>query len=471
MGIGVSGLMSGLDTESILGKLMEIERRPITLLQSREAAFQAKISAVGTLKAALSEFRSTASALSDTDAFRAMKAVSGNEDVLAVSATNEAQAGTWQVRVDALAQAEQKRSAAFTGADVQVGTGTITIQVGSDPSVDIAIDTEHATLSGIAQAVNAADAGVTAAVVDDGNGNFYLTLSSQKTGAANTISFTIADDDGNNDNASGLSALYTDPAAHSLTVTQAARNAAITVNGIAVERADNTFDDLIQGVSMTLKKADTASTFTVTVTKDTDAAVKKVQAFVDGYNKLVDSLRKLTGYDADTKTAGALQGDSIARGIGSRLLSVMRGKVEGVADELNGLDRLGIEVDRNGKLSLDSSRFIQAIEEAPEDVSRYFGNDEEGNEGIALRVEGFLDGYLSGTDGVLASREKGLKASVEKIQDQVEAIETRLLKREENLRRQFEALEMLLSSYQSTSGQLSQQLASITNLNAQIANK
>ncbi len=471
MGIGVSGLMSGLDTESIIGKIMELERRPITLLQSREAAFQAKISAVGTLKAALSEFKSLASALSDTDAFGAMKAVSGNEDVLEVSATNVAQAGTWQVRVDALAQAEQKRSAAFTGSDVQVGTGTITIQVGSAASVDIAIDTEHATLSGIAQAVNEADAGVTAAVVDDGNGNFYLTLASQKTGAANTISFTVADDDGNNDDASGLSALYTDPAAHSLTVTQAAGNAALTVNGIAVERADNTFDDLIQGVSMTLKKADPASTFTVTVTKDTDAAVQKVKAFVDGYNKLVDSLGKLTGYDADTKTAGALQGDSIARGIGARLLSVMRGEVEGVADELNGLDRLGIEVDRYGTLSLDSSSLTQALEKAPEDVSRYFGNDEEGNEGIALRVESFLDGYLSGTDGVLAAREKGLNASVEKIQDQVEAVETRLLKREENLRRQFEALELLLSSYQSTSGQLSQQLASITNLNAQIANK
>lgn len=471
MGIGVSGLMSGLDTESIIGKIMELERRPITLLQSREAAFQAEISAVGTLKAALSEFRATASALSDTEAFGAMKAVSGNTDVLAVSATNEAQAGTWQVRVDALAQAEQKRGAAFSSADAHVGTGTITIQVGGGPSVDIAIDAGHATLSGIAEAVNGADAGVTAAVVNDGNGNFYLTLASQKTGAANTISFTVADDDGNNDDASGLSALYTDPAAHSLTITQAAGNAALTVNGIAVERAENAFDDLIQGVGMTLKEADPASTFTVTVSRDTDAAVRKVQAFVDGYNKLVDSLGKLTGYDADTKTAGALQGDGIARGMGARLLSVMQGEVEGVADVVNGLDRLGIEVDRYGKLSLDSSRLTQALEEAPEDVSRYFGNDEEGNEGIAVRVEGFLDGYLSETDGVLAAREKGLNASVERIQDQAAAVESRLLKREENLRRQFEALEMLLSSYQSTSGQLSQQLASITNLNAQIANK
>lgn len=471
MGIGVSGLMSGLDTESIISKLMEIEQRPITLLQSREAGYQAKISAVGTLKSALSKFNGTVSALSETDSFTAWKVASSNTDILPATTGSPEAAGSYHVTVSALAKAEQERSSAFASSDATVGTGTISIQVGTGTAVDVAIDAAHSSLSGIASAINGADAGVTASVVDDGTGNFYLTILSEKTGAANAVQITISDNDGNNDDASGLSALYSDPPTHAFTVTQAAQDALLNVNGVDVVRSENTISDLIEGVTLTLNKADPASPAEVTVSKDTDAVVKKVQAFVDGYNALMDTIEKLGGYDAATKTAGTLTGDSLTRGIPARISRLMQGQVTGVAEDVNGLSRIGISFNRDGRLTFDSSTFTDALTSNEANVARLFSNDDDGNEGLAVRLGAFIDSYVDGSGSVLDSRVKGLNSSVEKIQDQVTAMEDRLVKREENLRRQFEALELLLSSYQSTSGQLSQQLASITNLNAQIANK
>ena len=468
MGIGVSGLISGLDTESIIGKLMELERRPIVLLQKREAEFQAKISAMGTLKGALSDFQGAVTALKESDVFFSFKAVSGSDDVISVTDSAEALAGRYNVTVSGMAQAQQLRSSAFTGSDQTVGTGTMTLQVGSDAEVEIAIDSDHQTLTGIADAINEADAGVTAAVIHDGSGNYYLTLVSGKTGSDNTISFSVDDDDGNNNDSSGLSGLYTDPAAGTLAETQEGKNAQLTVNGIQVERAENTITDLIQGVTMTINKV-SSETVTVNVSQDTAAITGRLRSFVEKFNGLMETLDKLQAYDPETEAAGSLMGDGAARQVQSRLKRLIYAQVEDVAGEVNSFSSLGVEMDRYGKLSLDAGKFTEALENHQEDVISFFTRDDDGNKGIAVRFDELLDGYLQSTTGVISSREEGLKSSIERIEDQMERINLRLSMREENLRYQFEALEMLLSDFQITSGQLEQQLTAIANLNASIS--
>jgi flagellar hook-associated protein 2 len=471
MAISVGGLASGLDTDSIISQLMEIEQQPIIVLQQEEAFYQTKISAFGTLKGALSSLQSAVTSLKDTDSFISLTASSGNSSVLSVAASEDAEPGNYQVTVTALAQAHQVRSASFSGSDQVVGTGTLTLQVGTGTAVDIEIDSDHETLAGIATAINDADAGVTAGVINDGSGNYYLTLSSQETGAANTISLTIDDSDLNNDDASGLSSLYTDTVAHTVTETQTAGNAQLTVNGIAVERAGNTIDDLVDGLTFTLKQEDPGNPFTVTVAKDLSSAATKVQAFIEQYNNLIDSLSELQDFNAETGTTGTLQGDSTARQLQSRMQSLVYGQVDGVASEVNGLSRLGVEVDRNGKLSLDSSVFTEALEDYPEDVSNFFSQEETGNDGLAVRYEDILDSYLKSSTGLLAAKEDGLQASIDDVGDQVERITLRLGKREEILRSQFEALEMLLSGFQSTQGALEQQLQNLSNLTSSIYGK
>ncbi len=469
MGIGVSGLMSGLDTDSIISKLMDLERRPIMLLQQKEAGYQAKITALGMVKSAMAELKSAVEALKDSDDFLSYTASSSNSDILTVSAGDDVLPGSYNITVSRLASAQQIRGAAFTGSDAEVGTGTISIQVGSGDAVDIEISEDNNTLAGIAQAINEAEAGVTAGVINDGNGNYYLTLQADKTGADNTISVTIADDDGDSSDSSGLSALYTDPSAGTFTETQAAANAELSINGIAVERSTNEIDDLIEGMTITLKSAEPSESVSVTSSKNYNGLTGKLNDFVEKYNALVDTLKEQTAYNAATGQKGTLLGDSTVSRINLSLSRMIYESVDGVDSSVNSLSRLGIEMDDSGHLSLDTGKLTSAMEEHPDDVARFFSSDEDGSKGIALRLYDFLDGYLKGSTGILSAKTDGLQKSIDKIEDQIERIEFRLAKREENLRHQFNTLEDLMLQFQQTSSQLDQQLSSLANLRAYIS--
>lgn len=474
MSFGVSGLMSGLDTESIISQMMTIERRPIMLLQQQEAAYQSKISAFGALKGVLAELQTAASALTETDLFAGFSASSGNTSVLTASASDTAVAGSYQVTVNTLAQAHQVRSAAFAASSEVVGTGTLTIKVGANAAVDVTIDGTNNTVAGIAQAINDADTDVTAGVVNDGLGNYFLTLASKETGVDNTISLTMADADGNLTDGSGLSKIYydivTDPLNPAMDSTQDASNAKLNVNGIDVERASNTIDDLLEGVTLTLKTADAGKPFTVKVSRDVGSITSKITAFVEKYNNTITSLGTLQSSNPEAGTVGPLQGDSTSRILQMRLESLLSTQVTGIASSVNSLSALGVSADKDGKLSFDSTTFTTAYEAHREDVVNFFTQTTEGSEGFALKFDTFLDSYLQKTTGLLATKEEGLNRSIEHIDDRVERIEFRLTKREENLRRQFNSLESLLAQFQNTSGVLSQQLDALSNLSAQISN-
>jgi flagellar hook-associated protein 2 len=471
MSFGVSGLMSGLDTESIIKQMMAIERRPILLLQQREATYQSKISSFGTLKAVLGELQSAAAALGKTDLFAGFSASSENSTLLTASASASAVAGTYQVTVKTLAQAQQVKSSSFTAGDEVVGTGILTIQVGAGPAVEVSIDAASNTLTGIAQAINNAGAGVTAGVVNDGLGNFYLTLASKETGASNSISLTMTDADGINNDAGGLSKLYENPAEQVMSETMAAGNAKLMVNGIEVERAGNTIDDLLAGVTLTLKAADPTVSFAVQVSRDLGSISSKIKNFVDKYNNARTSLNTLQLSGSAGGAVGPLQGDSTARMVQARLRTLLSTRVEGVADSVNSLSVLGVTADKDGKLSFDSAVFTAAYEANREDVMNFFTQSTEGSQGFAVKVDALLEGYLQKNTGLLVAKEEGFNRSIKHIGDQVERIEFRLAKREENLRRQFNSLESLLAQLQNTSGALTQQLDALSNLNAQISYK
>lgn len=471
MTIGVSGLMSGMDTESIITKMMEIERRPITLLQHREAGYQSKISSIGALKGLLADLQTAAAALNEPDLFAGISATSGNTAVLTASASNKAVAGSYQMTVNALAQAQQVRGSAFTASSDVVGTGTLAIQVGANTPVNVVIDSTNNTLAGIAQAINSANTDVTAGVVNDGLGNYYLTMASKETGTSNTISLTMVDDDGINNDANGLSKIYNDPAAQTMWQTQAAGNAQLNVNGIDVERSGNVITDLLEGVNLTLKAADVGKPFEVKVSRDTESVSSKIAAFVEKYNSTLSGLKTLQISDPEAGTVGPLQGDSTTRMLQMRLQDLLSTRVDGVADSANGLSFLGVTADKDGKLSFDSTIFAATFETNPEDVVNFFTQTTEGSEGVALKFDTLLENYLDSSTGLLPAKEAGLNRSIEHIGDQVERIETRIAKREENLRHQFESLELLLAQFQNTSGVLSQQIESLSNLSAQISKK
>jgi flagellar hook-associated protein 2 len=460
MAWSVGGLMSGLDTQSIISQLMELERKPIDLLEKRQEAFQLKISAYGEIKSALSEFQSSVKALSDPSTFGVTAPTSSDEEILTVSSSSNASPGSHTILVKSLAKAHAVRSAAFSSADEMVGTGTLTIRIGGGDPVDIEIDAGHATLSGIAQAIENADVGVSASVVDNGNGEFYLALMSNETGTANTISVSVTD--------SSTGQLSSILESGTMVTTLEAADSLLTFNGIEVRRSSNTIDDLVRGVTIQLLKAEEAQPVTVGVTRDTGAVTEKINAFVEAYNKVVDEFRDKQSYGGEAGSSGALIGDGSARAIQRRFRTILGSRIDQAEGAYTTLASIGISMDRYGKLEVDEDKLAESINDNVDDVITLFTTDSDTSQGIATALEGYLDTTLDSRDGVLAVKEKGLQDSIDGLKEKQEIMEARLTLREENLWKQFNALEQLLGTYQQTSTYLSQQISGLENLNKQI---
>ena len=463
MGLAVGGLATGLDTQSIIEKLMDLERRPITLLQQQEDAFQVKLSAYGEVKSALSAFQSAANDLRYPSNFAVSSSSSSNEDILTVTSSGSAVLGNHSIVVSGLAQAHTIRSAAFTDSTDVVGTGTISIQVGTEDAVDVTIDSNHETLAGIAAAINSSDADVTASVIDDGLGNTYLTMTSKESGADNTISVNITN------GASGqLDSLYD---GGSMVTTRAAANSQLTVDGIDVERSSNTISDLITGVTLNLHKADNTVPVSVDITRDTDSIKEKISAFVDAYNKLVDEISSKQAYGGEDGSSGPLIGDSTLKSITWRLGTILGAQVEETENGVSTLFEIGISIDRYGKMQMDDTEVTDAIATNISDVIAIFTADTDTSQGIITSLSDYLDEVMNPVDGIISTKEDGLQSSIDDINDKQDTLEARISKREEILQAQFNRLELLISSYQQTSDFLTQQITSLTNLNKQIAGK
>jgi flagellar hook-associated protein 2 len=458
MGVSVGGLASGLDTQSIISELMQVAQQPVTLLQNREQAYQVKLSAYGSVQSALGDFQSAVDDLSGVDSFAATTGTSSDEDILTVSSSGTATLGSHSIVVSALAKAESMRSAAFTASTDEVGTGTITIQVGTGDAVDVSIDSSNDTLAGIADAINSTDAGVTASVLDDGMGSVYLTLTSKETGADNTINVTIT-----NGGSGQLDSLYDSGA---FVTTQQAADSQLTVDGIDVERSSNTIDDLISGVTLNLKKADSAETVGVDISQDNDTIKGQVTAFVDAYNKLADELSKEQAYGGENGTSGPLLGDSTLRSITQRLADLLGGQVSGSQDGYDTLFSIGISLDRYGKLQVDDTQLTDALANHSSDVSNIFS---DATDAIGTSLSDYLDEVLDPVDGIITVKQSSIQGTISDLQDQQDRMQTRLDAQQQILQNQFNALEKLISGYQATGSYLTQQITSLANLNKQIA--
>jgi flagellar hook-associated protein 2 len=465
MSLSVGGLITGLDTDSIISKLMQVEQRPIALLQQKEADFQVRLSSYGILKGAMSGLKSAAEALKEISAFQGNKISASHEDILTASVNSEAVKGKYSIKVMELAQEEKVMTDSFSSSDTSVGTGVLTIKVGAGEPIEIEITEDNNTLEDIAQSINDADGDVTAGIIKQDDNNYYLVLSSSKTGTDNTISVTVDDDDENDSDTNGLSKL----ASTNLTVNQPAKNAQIIIDGIEnIERQANTIDDLIPGVTLDLLQKNDSESVTVTVERDYDSIKNKIESFVSAYNSVVDAFSSAQKYNAETGEAGALLGDSSAMSMRNRIRSLIGTTVSGLPDNANSLSRIGIATDTNGKLSIDSSKLDDALKNNRNDVQTLFTQETSGNEGIALKFFNHLDGVLDAIDGLFATKEESINKAIQGIHSDIERIGLRLEKREENLRRQFIALETVMGQIQATGDFLTQQLDGLAELSSSI---
>ena len=371
-GISSLGIGSGVLSSDLVDKLVAAERKPaedrLTLETQKNEAL---LSAYGKLRSAVTELRLPMRQLSAADNLTAYSATSSNDSVEVSLDNSKAGRGSYTVEVLALAQAQSLASGTFADKDATtVGEGTITLKSG-DASKTITIDGTNNTLQGLANEINESGIGVTAGVIDTGDG-YRLVMSSEETGTANAISLTVNDDDGNNTDAAGLSQFAFNGTTSNLTETVAAKDSQVRINGIDISRSSNNIENVIDGLIFEVKEEGVTSV--IKVERDLGAVADRVQSFVDKFNALQGTIDSLAGYDAEAGRGGILNGDSIVRGIQNDLRNLLTRVVPGLENaSVRTLADVGISTNPDtGGLELDREKFEEKLEQNPDDVTALF---------------------------------------------------------------------------------------------------
>lgn len=472
MAISSAGVGSGLDVSSIVTQLMNIEKQPLTQLQTKATGLQTKLSAYGSVKSALSALQDAASKLLDTTGWKAKTFASSSTTAVTGSATSSALATSFSLKVNDLAQVQSTRSSAIPtntaiGADgrldIQLGEWSGTnFAAGSGGAISVSL-TATDTLSQIATKINDAGAGVSAVVVKTG-ANDQLLLRSNTTGAVSGFQIRTYDGGGTEitDGTTGVgklaynySALNT--AFYGMTQTQGAQDASIEIDGIVVTSATNTVADAVPGVTLNLL-TETTTAATITVGDDTAAIKAKLEAFQTAYNKVATTLADLTKYDTASKKASALQGDSTAVGLQSVLRSML-GANGPTGNAFGRLSDVGLELQRDGTLTLNSTKVEKALKNLPA-LNSFFteSTGDSATDGIARRINTFIQ-KANGVDGNVSGRSSALQAAITRNTKDQEAMNLRLTQRQASLYAQYNALDTKMGSLSSISSFITQQVA------------
>lgn len=445
---------------------MSIERKPIDKLNTKESSYQAKLTALGTIKSKVAALQTAAQALgsSSTSSLLAFKATPSDTTIFSATAGSTAVAGTYSLAVTALAQSQKLVAAGQTSSTAAIGDGTSTVVTfdfgtisggtltngvysgasfaSGGTTASITINSGNNTLQGIRDAINTANMGVTATIVNDGSGTPYrLALSANNGGVSNSIKIST---DGAN--AAITSLLAHDPAGtQNLTQTVAAQNAAFSVNGIAVTKTSNTVTDVVEGVTLNLSKTGNA---TLNVERDTAATTKAVSDFVTAYNDLYSSIKNSFNY----KSGSALAGDSTLRSLQSEMREIMATAASGGA--LSNLFEVGITSKTDGTLQLDSSKLSSAMSTNFSNVASLFNS----TTGYATRINTWSTSALA-FDGTFANRTSSLNQSLKSLADQRTALEARMASLEKQYRSTYSSLNVTLAGMNQTSTYLTQQLS------------
>lgn len=450
-GISFSGLSTGIDTASLISQLMTLERQPQQILSKKKTAIQGKISEFNNITSSLNDFKSLMNGMKTEETFSGRTVSVSNAAALSATVSSSATPGRHAVTVTTLprAQTQVGRTGAASGyassSGLNFGVGTITI-TGGDAPVTVTIGDSDKSLSGIAAAINASGANVTASVINTGDAAtpYQLVITGKDT---RTYGVSTA-----------LSGGSYEPPVFSTTL--AASAAQFSVDGIPITRTDltSTIKDVIPGVTLNLlKEGETAQ---IDINNDSSGITTKINSFINAYNNSMFLLNKQSNYNATTKSAGVLSGDFTIRSMKQQLQSIVTNQVDGVSGQFSSLSRIGIKTNtKDGSLSLDTKKLNEALAADFKGVVELFtaNNDVKGLDaaqyGVAAQFGTLLDkltkSYVSAgyaDNGVIATRVKGLSKSITDIDKQIEAMETRLTQKEASLKKQFTALESLVSS-------------------------
>lgn len=457
MAISFNGLGSGLPVSDIVDALVNAERTPFTSrLNNKEATLTTDISAAGALKSALEKLQTSMEALGEVDNYQ-KRSISGSDDFVTLSSDKDAEPGGYNVKVNNLATEHKLMSSAFAE-DAAVGEGTLTIASGEN-SFDIDVS-DTATLSEIRDAINDSkdNDSVTATIITDDNGQ-HLVLSAKNSGVENAIKVTATDADGNNTDAAGLSALAYDTGSGVTNINEviAATDASITIDGnLTVTSSDNEFANVIDGVTITAKKAHGTDDddSTLKITENNNNIKAGLNSFIESYNELLELSNNL-GKSGESG-AGVMAGDSMLRGVMSKLRQQLTSEVSLSDGSSLSLSKLGVEADRYGKLSLDTERLNEQVEADVDLVQEFFLG--EGDEGGFAQSFDELMSFYTDSDGIVQNRIDSKQTQLDGLDDERIDFERKMESLESRLYAQYNSMDLLVAQMNSTSSYVQAQL-------------
>ncbi len=448
--ISVAGVGSGLDVQSIVAQLMEIERIPLQRLQQKQNQLEAQISAYGQLKNTLSVFQDAMEKLSTPDALKVFATSTTNENIATLTASSTADLGNFGLEVVRLAEQHKMTSAEVLDTDTFGGSAgdSISIQVGADAANTITVDLSTAsTLTDIRDAINddVNNPGVQATIINGDNGNQKLILTSTQTGSANALTLSY----GGNITAATLD-LQT---FNNINGDTSLLDAEINIDGYNVTRSSNDISDVIAGVTINLKAAAPGAIVNIGVERDLETVEASVQGFVDAFNSLRASIKDYRN--------GQLEADSSLLSIERQVMAVLNTPAAGGVYSV--LSEIGLSMQKDGNMTLNSADLSTALQNDFEGVAQLFSADAQG---FANRLKSLSDTWLDSTDGLLKTRTDGLEARIDTLEDRQVSVERNLASVEARLLARFTALDALVGQLQGTGQFLTSQLASLPKANS-----
>ncbi|WP_314142875.1 flagellar filament capping protein FliD [Buttiauxella noackiae] len=458
--ISTLGIGSGLDLSSILDSLQAAQKATLTPISKQQSSFTAKLSGYGTLKSALVSFQTANTALNKADLFTATSTTS-TSTAFSATTTGNAVAGKYTINVTQLAQSQTlttRNTQPDTKTAVATGDSVLTIQQGGDKKpLTIDISAANSSLSGIRDTINNAKAGVSASIINVGNGQYRLSITSDDTGSDNAMSLSVSGDS-TLQSFMGYNGTSTD-AANGMEESVSAQDAELTVNNIKITNSSNTISDALEDITLNLSSV-TTGTQTLTITKDTSQAESAVKAWVDAYNSLQDTFSSLTKYTAVDSGAtqdsgnGALLGDSTLRTIQTQLKGLLNNPQS--SSSFKTLAQIGVTSDPStGKLELDSDKLKTALKKDAAGVKEMIVGDGKAS-GITTIIGNNVTSWLSST-GIIKAATDGVSKTLNNLTAQYNKASERIDSEMARYKAQFTQLDVMMSSLNSTSSYLTQQ--------------
>lgn len=414
----------GIDVTSVVDQLVSAASAPEQAWQTQQQTLQTQESAMNQLNSELSALQSTVQDLQDpSGALGAVTTSSSNSSLATISAAGGTPVGSHVLVVNNLATTSSYYTADVANSSTPLSNGAFTLQVGSGSPTTITIGNTDNTLTGLAAQINGLNLGVTANVITDANGA-RLSLVSQNSGAASDL--TISAD------SSGLG----------FTKAVIGTNASLTVDGVPVSSASNTVTGVLPGVTFNLTGADPSTPVTVGASADPSSVVTAVNNFVNAYNAAIQDLNSQFTYDASSQTSGPLAGDSTARLVQSQLLGFADYTVSG-AGSLSSLQDLGISMNDDGTLSVDSSALSNAVSSNYQNVQTFF----QSASGFATYLNNQLTPLTDPTQGAVYVDLKSAQATYQGLQDQINDFQTYITSQQQQWTTQYNQINVMLQEF------------------------